>query len=125
LTRDLVQSCYVFHIIHVNDKHDAHLNTLDEVKDQIQSVIKQQKAARAADSLASALLTQARTAGLDKAAATRDLQVISTDFVSRTESLHGIGNSPEFMNAALEQRVNSTTILVHLSTTVVVSYVQM
>ena len=106
-TSDLVQSSYGFHIIHVDDKQDAHLKTLDEVKDQIQSVIKQQKAARAADSLASALLTQARTAGLDKAAATRDLQVISTDFVSRTESLPGIGNSPEFMNAAFEQREKS------------------
>jgi peptidyl-prolyl cis-trans isomerase D len=119
-TSDLVQSSYGFHIIHVDDKQDAHLKTLDEVKDQIQSVIKQQKAARAADSLASALLTQARTAGLDKAAATRDLQVISTDFVSRTESLPGIGNSPEFMNAAFEQREKSPPDQVQLPQGVVV-----
>jgi len=119
-TSDLVQSSYGFHIIHVDDKQDAHLKTLDEVKDQIQSVIKQQKAARAADSLASALLTQARTAGLDKAAATRDLQVISTDFVSRTDSLPGIGNSPEFMNAAFEQREKSPPDQVQLPQGVVV-----
>jgi len=119
-TSDLVQSSYGFHIIHVDDKQDAHLKTLDEVKDQIQSVIKQQKAARAADSLASALLTQARTAGLYKAAATRDLQVISTDFVSRTESLPGIGNSPEFMNAAFEQREKSPPDQVQLPQGVVV-----
>ena len=119
-TSDLVQSSYGFHIIHVDDKQDAHLKTLDEVKDQIQSVIKQQKAARAADSLASALLTQARTAGLDKAAATRDLQVISTDFVSRTDSLAGIGNSPEFMNAAFEQREKSPSDQVQLPQGVVV-----
>ena len=119
-TSDLVQSSYGFHIIHVDDKQDAHLKTLDEVKDQIQSVIKQQKAARAADSLASALLTQARTAGLDKAAATRDLQVISTDFVSRTDSLPGIGNSPEFMNAAFEQREKSPSDQVQLPQGVVV-----
>jgi peptidyl-prolyl cis-trans isomerase D len=106
-TSDLVQSSYGFHIIHVDDKQDAHLKTLDEVKDQIQSTIKQQKAARAADSQASALLTQARTAGLDKAAAARGLQVISTDFVSRSDSLPGIGSSPEFMNAAFEQREKS------------------
>src|SRR5207249_6037434 len=119
-TSDLVQSSYGFHIIHLDDKQDAHLKTLDEVKDQIQSVIKQQKAARAADSLASALLTQARTAGLDKAAATRDLQVISTDFVSRTDSLPGIGNSPEFMNAAFEQREKSPSDQVQLPQGVVV-----
>src|SRR3989449_1820082 len=119
-TSDLVQSSYGFHIIHVDDKQDAHLKTLDEVKDQIQSVIKQQKAARAADSLASALLTQARTAGLDKAAATRDLQVISTDFVSPTESLPRIGDSPEFMNAAFEQREKSPPDQVQLPQGVVV-----
>jgi len=96
-----VQSSYGFHIIHVDDKQDAHLKTLDEVKDQIQSTIKQQKAARAADSQASALLDANSHCGLDKAAAARGLQVTSTDFVSRSDSLPGIGSSPEFMNAAL------------------------
>jgi peptidyl-prolyl cis-trans isomerase D len=119
-TSDLVQSSYGFHIIHVDDKQDAHLKTLDEVKDQIQSTIKQQKAARAADSQASALLTQARTAGLDKAAAARGLQVISTDFVSRSDSLPGIGSSPEFMNAAFEQREKSPPDQVQLPQGVVV-----
>ena len=119
-TSDLVQSSYGFHIIHVDDKQDAHLKTLEEVKDQIQSVIKQQKVARAADIQASALLTQARTAGLGKAAVARGLQVISTDFVSRTDSLPGIGNSPEFMNAAFEQREKSPPDQVQLPQGVVV-----
>src|SRR5436309_247504 len=119
-TSDLVQSSYGFHIIHVDDKQDAHLKTFDEVRDQIQSIIKQQKSATAADSLASALLTQARTAGLDKAAAARGLQVISTDFVSRTDSLPGIGSSPEFMNAAFEQREKSPPDQVQLPQGVVV-----
>ena len=119
-TSDLVQSSYGFHIIHVDDKQDAHLKTLEEVKDQIQSVIKQQKVARGADIQASALLTQARTAGLGKAAVARGLQVISTDFVSRTDSLPGIGNSPEFMNAAFEQREKSPPDQVQLPQGVVV-----
>src|SRR6266850_5282066 len=119
-TSDLVQSSYGFHIIHVDDKQDAHLKTVDEIKGQIEPLIKQQKAGQAADSLASALLTQARTAGLDKAAAARELQVISTDFVSRTDSLPGIGNSPEFMNAAFEQREKSPPDQVQLPQGVVV-----
>jgi peptidyl-prolyl cis-trans isomerase D len=119
-TSDLVQSSYGFHIIHVDDKQDAHLKTLDEVKDQIQSIIKQQKAARGADSQASALLSQARTGGLDKAAAAHGLQVVSTDFVSRTDSLPGIGNSPEFMNAAFEQREKSPPDQVQLPQGVVI-----
>ena len=103
-TSDLVQSSYGFHIIHVDDKQDAHLKTLDEVKDQIEPIIKQEKAARAADSQAASLLRQARTAGLDKAAAASGLEPITTDFVSRTDSLPGVGNSAQFMEAVFNQR---------------------
>src|SRR5436190_5474634 len=103
-TSDLVQSSYGFHIIHVDDKQDAHLKTLDEVKDQIEPIIKQEKAARAADSQAAALLRQARSAGLDKAAAAIGLEPITTDFVSRTDSLPGVGNSAQFMEAVFNQR---------------------
>jgi peptidyl-prolyl cis-trans isomerase D len=48
---------------------------------------------------ASALLTQARSQGIDKAAAAKGLQLITTDFVSKSDSLPGIGSSPSFMEA--------------------------
>ena len=48
-TSDLVQSSYGFHIIRVDDKQAAHVKSLDEVKDQIEGAIKQQKAAQAVD----------------------------------------------------------------------------
>jgi len=79
------------------------VKTLDEVKDQIEESIKQQKAAQAATSQVNALLGQARSAGLEKAAAAKSLQVVSTDFVSRTDTLPGIGNSPQFMSAVFGQ----------------------
>jgi peptidyl-prolyl cis-trans isomerase D len=47
-TSDLVQSSYGFHIIHIDDKQDAHVKPLEEVKEQIEPIIKQQKAARTA-----------------------------------------------------------------------------
>jgi peptidyl-prolyl cis-trans isomerase D len=106
-TSELVQSSYGFHIIHVDEEQDAHMKTLDEVKDQIEPIIKQQKASRAADSQASALLTQARADGLDKAAAAKGLEVVTTDFVSRTDSLPGIGSSPQFMDAIFGAREKS------------------
>jgi len=102
-TSDLVQSSYGFHIIRVDDKQSAHMKTLDEVKDQIGESIKQQKAAQAVTNGVNALLGQARSDGLEKAAAARGLQVVSTDFVSRTDNLPGIGNSPQFMSAAFGQ----------------------
>jgi peptidyl-prolyl cis-trans isomerase D len=45
------------------------------------------------------LLSQARTAGLDKAAAAKNIPVVTTDFISRTDSLPGIGSSPQFTEA--------------------------
>ncbi len=88
----MINAGYAFVILRVDDKQDAHLKTLAEVKDQIDPLIKQQKAQQAADSAASALLSQARTGGLDKAAAAKGMQVVATDFVSRTDSLPGIGS---------------------------------
>jgi peptidyl-prolyl cis-trans isomerase D len=106
-TSDLVQSSYGFHIIRLDDKQAAHVKTLDEVKDQIEESIKQQKAAQAAANQVNALLGQARTVGLEKAAAAKGLNVVSTDFVSRTDSLPGIGNSPQFMGAVFGQAEKS------------------
>jgi len=102
-TSDLVQSSYGFHIIRVEDKQDAHLKTLDEVKAQIEPVLKQQRATQAADAEASTVLNQARTLGLDKAAANKGLQVVTTDFVSRTDALPGMGNSAQFMDAVFNE----------------------
>jgi len=98
-TSDVINAGYAFVILRVEDKQDAHLKTLAEVKDQIEPLIKQQKAQLAADSAATALLAQARTGGLDKAAAAKGMPVIATDFISRTDSLPGIGNSPQFSEA--------------------------
>jgi peptidyl-prolyl cis-trans isomerase D len=102
-TSGVINAGYAFVILHVDDTQQAHVKTLDEVKEQITPIIKQQKAARAADSQATALLSQARGNGLEKAAAAKGLQVITTDFVSRTDSLPGIGNSTQFMDALFSE----------------------
>jgi peptidyl-prolyl cis-trans isomerase D len=102
-TSDLVQSSYGFHIIHVDDKQDAHLKTLAEVKEQIEPVLKQQKVASAVESESSALLSQARSGGLEKAATAKGLQVITTDFVSRNDALPGLGSAPQLMDAIFNQ----------------------
>jgi peptidyl-prolyl cis-trans isomerase D len=98
-TSDVINAGYAFVILRVEDKQDAHQKTLAEVKDQIEPLIKQQKAQQAADAAATALLSQARTGGLDKAAAAKGMQVVATDFISRTDSLPGIGSSPQFTEA--------------------------
>jgi peptidyl-prolyl cis-trans isomerase D len=102
-TSGLVQSSYGFHIIRLDDKQAAHVKSLDEVKDQIEGSIRQQKAAQAAANQVNGLLSQARSSGLDKAAAAKGLNVISTDFVSSTDALPGLGSAPQFMSAVFGQ----------------------
>ncbi len=98
-TSDLVQSSYGFHIIRVDDKQPAHMKTLDEVKGQIEPALKQQQAQQAVQNAGNALAAAAKTDGLDKAAAAKGLQVVTTDFFSRADSLPGIGSSQQFMEA--------------------------
>ena len=96
---DLVKSSYGFHIIRVDDKQEAHLKTLDEVKAEIEPILKQQKAQQIAQKQADDLLTQAKTTGLDAAAAAKSIPVITTDFISRKDLLPGLGPSNQFMDA--------------------------
>jgi peptidyl-prolyl cis-trans isomerase D len=103
-TSDLVKSSYGFHIIRTEDKHEAHLKTLDEVRDQIEPLIRQQKATRALENAGNALLDQARSQGLEKAAAAKGLNAVTTDFMSRTDVLPGVGSSPQLMDAVFSER---------------------
>src|SRR5229473_738695 len=102
-TSDLVKSSYGFHIIHVEDKQDAHLKTLAEVKSEIEEKVKQQKAARATETAANALLSQARTDGFDKAAAAKSQAAVTTEFFSRTDHLPGLAANPQFMDAVFNE----------------------
>ena len=104
---DLVKSSYGFHIIRVDDKQAAHVRTLDEVKPEIEPVIKHQKGQQIAQKKADALMKQARTQGLDAAAATLGVPVITSDFFSRKDNLPGLGPANQFMDAVFASAENS------------------
>jgi peptidyl-prolyl cis-trans isomerase D len=123
-TSDLVKSSYGFHIIRTEDKHDAHLKTLDEVKGEIEPLIRQQRASRMMEAAGNQLLDQARSQGLDKAAAAKGLNVVSTDFVGRSDVLPGLGASPQFMDAVFSQREKAPPDLAQLSQGTVVFQVE-
>jgi peptidyl-prolyl cis-trans isomerase D len=96
---DLVKSSYGFHIIRVDDRQDAHMKTLEEVKDQIEPILKQQKAQALAQKQAEELLQAAVKQGLDAAAAAKGVPVITSDFFSRKDMVPGLGPAPQFMDA--------------------------
>jgi len=102
-TSDLVQSSYGFHIIRVDDKREAHTKSLEEVKSEIEPLIRQQKAAQGAQHEADQILAEARSTSLEKAAAARGLRTTASDFVDRNALLPAIGNDPQFMTAVFSQ----------------------
>jgi len=102
-TSDLVKSSYGFHIIRVEDKQEAHLKTLAEVKSEIEEKVKQQKVARATEAAANALLSQARTDGFDKATAAKGQAAVTTEFFRRTDNLPGLATNPQFMDAVFNE----------------------
>src|SRR5579862_8712184 len=106
-TSDLVKSSYGFHIIRVDDKQDAHTKSLDEVKAEIEPIIKHQKAQQIAQKHAEDLLKQARANGLDAAAATMKIPVVTTDFFTRKDMLPGLGPATQFMDAVFTETEKS------------------
>jgi peptidyl-prolyl cis-trans isomerase D len=102
-TSDPVKSSYGFHIIHIEDKQEAHLKTLAEVKSEIEAKVKQQKTTRATETAANALLSQARTDGFDKAAAAKGQAAVTTEFFIRTDNLPGLAANPQFMDAVFNE----------------------
>ena len=102
----VIRTSYGFHIIHVEAKQQARLKPLDEVKSQIEPLIKQQEAASQAQNLANTVQTLARTVGLDKAASEKGLPVITTDFVSQTDPLPGVGNAKDLDSALFAAKKN-------------------
>jgi peptidyl-prolyl cis-trans isomerase D len=98
-TSDVIPTGSGFDIIHIDDKQDAHVKPLDEVKDQIESQLKQDKIAQTAEGLANGIASDARANGLEKAAAAKKQSVTTTDFFSKADVLPGIGRAPQFNDA--------------------------
>src|ERR1700691_1992438 len=96
---DLVKSSYGFHIIRVDDKQEAHMKTLEEVKAEIEPLVKQQKVQEAAQKQADDLLQQAKTQGLDAAAAAKGVSVVTSDFFGRRDIVPGLGPAPQLLDA--------------------------
>jgi peptidyl-prolyl cis-trans isomerase D len=109
-TSDVIKSGYGFHIVRVEDKQDAHLKPLDEVKGDIEPILKQQVAQRQAEAQAKTLLEQSRANGMEKAAAGG---AVTTDFVGSGDTLPGLGTAPEVTSAFFGAKEKAPAELVH------------
>jgi peptidyl-prolyl cis-trans isomerase D len=104
---DLVKSSYGFHIIRVDARQDAHMKTLDEVKGEIEPVLKQQKAQEIAQKETDDLTQQAQSKGLDAAAAAKGIPLVTSDFFARRDIIPGVGPATQLMDAVFTAAQNS------------------
>src|SRR5262249_50907275 len=81
------------------DKREAGFTPLAQARDSIESALRQEKAQTQADSLERNLQSDVAKLGLAEAAQKHRLEVVTSDFVARTDSLPGLGTAPEFMEA--------------------------
>lgn len=112
---DPVQTTFGYHIIRVDARREAKLKTLQEVKPELEQSIKAEKSAKAAETLANTVMTQARTQGLDKAAAQNNLNIVTTDYFNQTASLPGIGMNQQFMQAVFTPKPKSPAEMVQVA----------
>jgi peptidyl-prolyl cis-trans isomerase D len=96
---DLVKTDFGFHIIQTEDKEEAHTKPLEEVKGDIEKVVKQDKVNQLLNTTSTEAIRDAQKEGLEKAAAKYHAQVVTSNPVTRTDSLAGVGAQPGFMNA--------------------------
>jgi peptidyl-prolyl cis-trans isomerase D len=105
-TTGVIRTSYGFHIIHVESKQEARLKPLDEVKPEIEPILKKQKAQAEVQSEANAIQSLSHNVGLEKAAEEHHLTVTTTGFVSQADQLPGLGNAPDFMSTLLAAKQN-------------------
>src|SRR5437764_2338144 len=96
---DPVQTPFGFHIIQTEDKEDAHLKPLAEVKPALEEALKQDKIKTELAKASTDAEATAQKQGLEKTAAKYGAQVVESNLIARNDALPGIGAQPPLMDA--------------------------
>jgi peptidyl-prolyl cis-trans isomerase D len=112
---DLIPTSYGFEIIRVDDKTAAHARSLEEVRSGIEPMVAAEKNQKLAAQLAQTVENQAKSNGLEKAAASNGLQVQESGYFTRNDSLPGIGSSPQFADAVFAMKPNAAPASIPLA----------
>jgi len=104
---DLIKTTYGIHILKVFDKQTAHLQTFEEVKDQIRAALEKQKMAEAQQSLASQMERELQQdpKNFQAVAAKFGLETRETPLFKYNQAVTDFGTSEAFHNLAFQLRV--------------------
>jgi peptidyl-prolyl cis-trans isomerase D len=105
----LIKTEYGYHIIKVEDRQYAHVETLEEAKASIQSELEKQDLKAAQQALANTVMHQAQSnpANFDAVAKQYGLQHGQTPLFAYDQAVPDLGNNQAFENLAFQLPVNS------------------
>ena len=106
-TSGLVRSQFGYHIIQTEQKQAAGTKPLADVKDSISQVLEQQKAGSSEQKFATDLAADAKQNGLDKAAASRGLKAVTTDYLAKDGVIGGLTDGAAMLSAAFATQKGS------------------
>jgi peptidyl-prolyl cis-trans isomerase D len=96
----LVRTKFGYHIIQTEDKQEAHLKPLAEVKSSIVDTLTKQKEAQAEQAFANQLAAESAKKGLAATAAADHLKVVTTDYVTAGSTLPDMSDSSKLLATA-------------------------
>jgi len=99
-TSDLVRTQFGYHIIQTESKQTASVKSLADVKPAIVEALEAQKSGVAAQNFGTQLVNEAKSGGLQKAAAAHGLHVTTTDFLGRSGLIPSLPDSAALLSAA-------------------------
>ncbi len=101
----IVKSQFGYHVVQVEDRHQAHAQALNEVLPQIQATLFRNASQQAQENYARTLTSEADKDGLEKTAAAHHLQVVTSPPVERTGVISALASSKQILTQAFQAKV--------------------
>ena len=100
----IIKSQYGFHIVQVQERTPAHTQPLSEVLPTIQATLIREKSTSAQEAFAKALTSEAIKNGLEKTAATHNLQLVTTPPVNPQGVIPALPDGSQLIARAFEAK---------------------
>ena len=100
----IVKSSFGYHLVQVEERQDAHTQSLSEVLPTIQATLFRQRAAAAEQNYAQALTSEAIKNGLEKTAAAHHLEVATTPLLGVQGVISALPDSSQIIGKAFESK---------------------
>jgi peptidyl-prolyl cis-trans isomerase D len=96
-----------YHILQIEEKQNAHLKSLDEVKAQIVASLTRQKEEQLGQNFAAQVAAEAQKNGMSKAADAHHLQLITTDYVQQAGIIPGLADGSKVLSQSFASKPGS------------------